>query len=343
MCLDVKARYSRQILFKPIQVTGQEKLQQSHALIIGCGALGSGIAEMLVRAGIGKLTIADRDYVEASNLQRQQLFTEHDAKEGTPKVVAAKRRLQAIRSDVEIEAILDHIDAPLLEKLSTDVDILLDGTDNFETRLLINDIAWKKQIPWIYGACVSSSGTVFPFVPGETPCFRCLLPALPAVNETCDTAGIIAPAVQMVVAYQGAEALKWLSENYAAMRSKLLHFDVWNNTQIEAGLGRLQKATCPTCGENPTYPSLEEREGTQYAVLCGRNTVQIIPEKNRTLTLNDGQQLVERLGIEAKRTPFFIEFEVEGLRSILFQNGRLLIHGLTDLQRGRQLYHQLFG
>ena len=164
-------RYSRQTLFKPIGYEGQAHIEQASVLIIGCGALGTAISETLVRAGVGKLIIADRDYVEPSNLQRQQLFTEQDAINGTPKVVAAEQRLKEIRSDIQIQTVLNHIDGPLIEELADGVDIIVDATDNFETRLLMNDISWKTGIPWIYGACVGSLSTVFPFIPGEIPLF----------------------------------------------------------------------------------------------------------------------------------------------------------------------------
>lgn len=336
-------RYARQVLFKPIGETGQQRLENSHVFILGCGALGSAIAETLVRAGIRKLTIADRDYVEPSNLQRQQLFTEQDAVQGMPKVVAAVARLRTIRSNVTLVPLLEHVDGPLLEHYAQDADILLDATDNFEARLLLNDFAWKYGIPWVYGACVGSSSSVFPFIPGETPCFRCLLPVLPSVNETCDTAGIIAPAVQLTAAHQSTEALKWLSGNRKAMRTKLLHTDLWHNTQVEAGITRLKKMTCETCGSAPAYPSLHAGSGTQYAVLCGRETVQIIPAAERKLTGDDVYRVAERLGTVEKHTPYFVEFYAEGYRCVGFSNGRLLVHGLKDLQKGRKIYHQLFG
>ena len=336
-------RYSRQTLFKPIGAVGQEGIKQASVLIIGCGALGTSISETLVRAGVGKLIIADRDYVEPSNLQRQQLFTEQDAINGTPKVVAAERRLKEIRSDLRIRTVLDHIDGPLIEKLADGVDIIVDATDNFETRLLMNDISWKTGTPWIYGACVGSLSTVFPFIPGETPCFRCLLPVLPAVNETCDTAGIIAPAVQITAAHQSAEVLKWLSGNKEAMRKKMLTYDCWNNSNIEAGITRMKNETCETCGPKQTYPSLKAESGINYAVLCGRDTVQVIPEKGRMLTLVEVEKVAKRLDNHYKKTPYFIEMKTDGYRIIMFANGRLLIHGLRDIQRGRKIYHQLFG
>ncbi|MBD7908714.1 ThiF family adenylyltransferase [Sporosarcina gallistercoris] len=336
-------RYARQVLFNSIGDTGQQKLENSHAFVLGCGALGSAIAETLVRAGIRKLTIADRDYVEPSNLQRQQLFTEQDAVHGVPKVVAAVARLRAIRNDVTLVPLLEHVDGPLLEHYAQDVDILLDATDNFEARLLLNDFAWKYGIPWVYGACVGSSSSIFPFIPGKTPCFRCLLPVLPSVNETCDTAGIIAPAVQLTAAHQSTEALKWLTGNRKSMRTKLLHTDIWHNTQVEAGITRLKKVTCETCGSAPSYPSLHSESGTQYAVLCGRETVQIIPAAERKLTDDDVYRVAERLGTVEKRTPYFVEFYAEGFRCVGFSNGRLLVHGLKDIQKGRKIYHQLFG
>lgn len=331
------------MLFTPIGQTGQEKLATSHIVMVGCGALGTAISELLIRAGVGKLTIADRDYVEMSNLQRQQLFTEKDAQEGVPKVIAAKKRLEMIRQDAEIVTVLDHVDGPLLEHLVKDADLIMDATDNFETRLLINDVAWKQQIPWIHGACVGSTGVVFPFIPGKTACFRCLLPVLPAVNQTCDTAGIIAPTVQIVAATQSAEALKWLTGNKETMRKKLYHFDVWNNTFVEAGISRMKNESCPTCSEKPTYPALLKQEGTNYAVLCGRDTIQVVPDSNRNITIADGEKMAKRLKLSYRVTDFFIEFHVEKYRCILFQNGRLLIHGLKDITKGRKLYHQLFG
>lgn len=312
-------------------------------LVIGCGALGTAVAETLVRAGVRKLIIADRDYVEASNLQRQQLFTERDAIEGTPKVIAAERRLKEIRSDVEIATVLNHIDATLLEELVVDVSIIVDATDNFETRLLINDVAWKNSVPWIYGACVGSTSTMFPFVPGESACFRCLLPVLPAINETCDTAGIIAPAVQITAAHQSAEVLKYVSGNQASMRKKMMQYDCWNNVHVEAGISRMKNTECETCGNAPTYPSLEPATGIQYVVLCGRDTVQVTPEKDRKLTLSDVERVASRIDNTYKRTPYFIELIVDGYRCIIFANGRMLIHGMKDRKVGRNMYHRLFG
>lgn len=343
MGITVDERYSRQILFKPFGESGQQHLSRATVTIIGCGALGSAIAETLTRAGIGTIHLVDRDYVERSNLQRQQLFTEEDAHHMMPKVAAAEQRLKAIRSDLQLFTYLEHLDASGMEKLATVSDLILDATDNFETRLLINDASVKFDVPWIYGACVGSSGVVFPFVPGESSCFRCLIPVLPAINETCDTVGIISPAVQVTAALQCTEALKWLSGNRDAMRKKIHHFNLWDNSQMDIGVSRIKDPNCKTCGEDAVFPSLNETVVSSYAVLCGRDAVQILPDANRPITLDDAERAGKRLEAGVKRTPYFVELKVFNHRMILFGNGRLLIHGVRNIAEGRKLYHQVFG
>lgn len=339
----LEQRYSRQILFKPIGEEGQKQLSEASVAIIGCGALGTASAEMLVRAGIGTLHIADRDVVEYSNLQRQQLFTEADAAAMMPKVLAAQQRLTAIRPDVRLHTYFEHVDAVLMENLAGKADLIIDATDNFETRLLINDAAHKYAIPWIYGACVGSAGTVFAFVPGESACFRCLLPVLPTMNETCDTVGIIAPAVQMTASCQCAEALKWLTGNREALRKKVYSFDLWHPMQLEAGVSRIRNEFCETCGSQPTFPSLVRDGQGKYAVLCGRDAVQILAGSERGLSLDDAELLAGKLGSPYRRTPYFVEMHAEGHRMVLFNTGRLIIYGLRDVNAGRSLYHRLFG
>lgn len=211
-------RYSRQELFQPIGRAGQRKLGQKHVLIVGAGALGTANAEVLARAGVGKLTLADRDYVEWSNLQRQQLYTESDAEQRLPKAVALKKRLAAINSEIEIAAAVVDVTPVEIERLTNGVDLIVDGTDNFETRLILNDISQKRRIPWIYGACVASYGLSYTVLPGQTPCLQCVMERVPMGGETCDTAGVIAPAVQMVSAHQTSEALKILVEDFSALR-----------------------------------------------------------------------------------------------------------------------------
>lgn len=336
-------RYSRQTLFRPIGIAGQQQLEQSVVAVIGCGALGSAIAETLVRAGVGHLHLVDRDVVELSNLQRQVLFSEQHAKEMVPKVVAAKQRLREISSDVKLSIYMDHADGVLIEELAQKCHILMDATDNFETRLIINDVALKVGRPWIYGACVGSAGVVFPFIPGESACFRCLLPVLPSLNETCDTVGIIGPAVQTTAALQCVEALKWLTGNQAAMIRKVHHFDLWNNSVIDVGITRIKREDCPSCGALPTYPALSESEHTKFVVLCGRDTVQVIPDYNRTIGFDDAETVAKLAQLPLRRTPYFVELQASPYRMILFQNGRLLIHGLSDINLARRLYHQFFG
>lgn len=336
-------RYARQILFKPIGVLGQEQLSKSTITIIGCGALGSANAEMLVRAGVGRIHLADRDYVEASNLQRQQLFTEQDALDMIPKVVAAERRLRAIRSDVQIATYFQDVDSNLIQNLARKSAVIIDATDNFETRFLINDAAFKFGIPWIYGACVGSSGAVFPFIPSQTACFRCLFPILPSGNATCDTAGIISPAVQLTAALQSTETLKWLTGNKEALRLKVHHFDVWLNSQLDIGVTRIKRKECKTCGEHRSYPSLSFLKDEQIAVLCGRNAVQIIPEQHRFVSLDEAEVVGRRVHSIIKRTPYFVQLSMQDYRLIVFGDGRLLIHGMKDIRKAKKLYVDLFG
>lgn len=336
-------RYSRQTLFKPIGVSGQTAIQDAVVTVIGCGALGSAIAEALARAGVGEIHLVDRDYVEFSNLQRQQLFTEADAAAMTPKVVAAEMRLKAIRTDLKLHTYMQNLGIDLMEKLIQKSILVMDATDNFETRLLINDASVKYGVPWIYGACVGSSGAVFPFVPGAGSCFRCLVPVLPAVNETCDTVGIISPAVQMTAALQCAEAIKWLSGNKQAMRKKVHYFNVWDNSQYDIGIARIQNPQCETCGENPVFPSLTRSSEGLYAVLCGREAVQILPDPTRTITLDDAEFAATRLGAEVKRTPYFVQLRSADFRMVFFGDGRMIIHGIRNTAEGRKIYHQLFG
>lgn len=245
-------RYSRQERYAPIGKEGQHRLNNSRVLIVGAGALGTGIAETLVRSGIGHITIADRDYVEWSNLQRQQLYIEQDAIQRMPKAMAAKKRLSDINSTVEVVAKVMDVRVDELEELVQNADLIMDATDNFDTRLLINDMSQKYRIPWIYGGCVGSYGITYTFLPGETPCLNCLLGEVPLGGDTCDTSGIIPQAVQMVTANQTAEAMKFLSGNSGALRRKLLSFDVWRNEYISINVDGARKEDCPSCGARLT-------------------------------------------------------------------------------------------
>ncbi|SFB25268.1 Molybdopterin or thiamine biosynthesis adenylyltransferase [Lentibacillus halodurans] len=338
----MEKRYSRQILFSPIGNEGQRKLRQKHVLIIGAGALGSSIAEMLTRAGVGKITIVDRDYVEWSNLQRQQLYTEDDAKNRIPKAIAAKNRLEAINHDVIIESNVTDVTPIVIEQLIEDVDLMLDATDNFEIRMMMNDAAQKYNIPWIYGAVVGSYGISYTILPNESPCLHCLLEQIPIGGLTCDTAGIISPIVQLVTAHQTAEALKLLTENQEALRHKLVSFDLWTNSQASINVQRLKNDNCSSCGTSPAYPFLNDENQTKTAILCGRDTVQIRPQFTEKPDLQKMADHLSHLG-KVEQNPFLLSFAVNSNRLVLFQDGRVLVHGTNDIAQAKSLYHRYFG
>lgn len=336
-------RYSRQELFAKIGPEGQRKLGSKHVLIVGAGALGTGSAEALVRAGVGTVTIVDRDYVEASNLQRQQLYSEEDALQRMPKAVAAKARLERINSEIDIRAVVADVTIPELEELAQGVDVIVDATDNFETRLLINDMSQKRDIPWIYGACVGSYGLTFTIVPGQTPCLHCLLESMPMGGATCDTVGVIAPAVQMVVAYQTAEALKLLVDDRDALHGKLISFDLWTNSHAAIKVERMKKPGCLSCGEHRTYPYLQPENQSRTAVLCGRETVQIRPPAPVKRDLEELARTLSRQGGKVEANPYLVSFTIGGHRLAIFQDGRVLVHGTKDIAEARSLYHRYLG
>ncbi len=336
-------RYSRQELFAPIGVDGQAEIRKKHVLIIGAGALGTGSAEGLVRAGIGRVTIVDRDYVEWSNLQRQNLYHEADAKGRIPKAIAAEARLGSINSDVLIQSFVMDVTVEEIEKLVEDVDLILDATDNFDTRMLINDASQKYNIPWIYGACVGSYGISYTILPGETPCLNCLLETVPMGGLTCDTAGIISPAVQMVVAYQLTEALKILVGDYASLRKKLVSFDLWKNQHTAINVERIKKEGCLSCGSERTYPYLSYSNQTKTAVLCGRNTVQIRPAKRVERDLNKLANILSAQGGKIEQNPYLLSFSIKEHRLVIFKDGRVLVHGTKNIAEAKTLYHRYIG
>jgi molybdopterin/thiamine biosynthesis adenylyltransferase len=339
----VNERYSRQTLFSPVGEEGQVKIHQKHVLLLGAGALGSANAEALTRAGVGKLTIVDRDYVESSNLQRQQLYTERDVEEKLPKAEAAKRHLNAINHEVEVAAVIMDATAQTLEPLLGNVDLIMDATDNFETRMVINDLAQKLEIPWIYGACVGSVGMTMTILPGQTPCLHCLLKTIPIQGMTCDTGGIISPAVTMVVAHQTAEALKILVEDWEAVRATLVTFDLWRNQYQSVKLTKAKKKDCLSCGEQRTYPFLTAENTTKTAVLCGRDTVQVRPPKPMKLQLEKLATDLDGSGYVIKFNPFLLSLEKNGERMVVFQDGRALIHGTKDMIHAKSMYQRILG
>jgi len=336
-------RYSRQILFPSIGKEGQEKIRSKHVLMIGAGALGSGNAEMLTRAGVGKLTIVDRDYVEASNLQRQQLYTEKDVEEKLPKAAAAAKRLREINSDVEIYPVVTDVTPEKFEDLIEGIDLIIDATDNFETRMMINDISQKHQIPWIYGACVASYGMSLTILPGKTPCLNCLLKKIPIQGLTCDTGGIIAPAAQMVISHQVAEALKILVEDWDAVRTSIVSFDLWRNQYSNMKISKAKDEHCLSCGDNRTYPYLDSENMMKTAVLCGRDTVQIRPPRQEEINLSALSTQLISLGYNVKGNPYLLSVEMDTQRLVIFNDGRALIHGTKDITQAKTIYHRLLG
>ncbi|MGY4691254.1 ThiF family adenylyltransferase [Salibacterium sp. K-3] len=333
-------RYSRQTMFSGIGKQGQQLLAEKHVLIVGAGALGSAAAETLARAGTGRLTIIDRDYVEYSNLNRQQLYTETDAALPMPKAEAAKERLEAVNSEITIEAVIGEADPAFLESIGP-VDVMIDALDNFDTRMLLNDFSQKHGIPWIYGACVGSYGLTYTVLPGETPCLHCLMEDIPLDGETCDTTGVIAPAVQMVSAHQTTEAMKLLTEQPHELRGTLLSFDIWSNERSALRVDSLKKPDCPSCGEGAHYPFLAYENRARTEVLCGRDAVQVRPGSRQYVSLPDLKNRYESR--VQKENPHLLVLQLEDKRFVIFADGRTIIHGESDKARARTLYQKYIG
>ncbi|WLR42373.1 ThiF family adenylyltransferase [Bacillus carboniphilus] len=332
-------RYSRQALFKPIGTKGQNKLKEKHVVIVGAGALGTASAETLVRAGVGRISIIDRDYVEWSNLQRQQLYTEEDVKLQLPKAVAAENKLHLINSDVVVKGYVMDANPRTLVPFIEKADIIMDATDNLETRLVINDLSLLKNKPWIYGSCVGSTGMTYSVIPYKTPCLRCLLKVTPMQGATCDTAGIIPTTVQLVSAYQATEVLKYLVEDHKHMNKSLQIFDMWNNQNYSMIVDKAKRNDCPTCGQNPSFPALKDENQTKVAVLCGRDTVQI-----RMFKKIDLDQLeIQLLHYSFIRNPYLLSVNVEEYRIVFFYDGRALVHGTKDINQAKKIFDRIVG
>lgn len=335
-------RYSRQILFKGIGAAGQQRLQQSRVLIVGCGALGSAQAESLARAGVGKLRIADRDFVEASNLQRQTMFTERDAADRTPKAVAAASHIREINAEIEVEPEIIDVNHSNIERLISACDVVLDGTDNFATRYLLNDACVKHGMPWIYGAAVGSYGVTMTVRPHQTPCLRCVFEEAPpaASAPTCDTAGVIMPVISIVAAVQVAEALKLLTGNIDELHGSLMQFDVWRNEWRKINPGS-PSPQCPTCGLG-TFSSLDAVSGDFAAVLCGREAVQISPARATQINF---EELAERLRStgDVKFNDYLLRFRTADFELTVFQDARSIIRGTSEIKIARSLYAKYIG
>jgi molybdopterin-synthase adenylyltransferase len=331
-------RYSRQVLFKEMGTEGQRKLAQSHVVIVGCGATGSTLAALLARSGVGTLRILDRDYVEASNLQRQSLFDEHDARESVPKAIAAARQIARFNSEIVVEPEVADLTPANADSLLGGCGLILDGTDNFETRYLINDYALKNGVAWIYAAAVGSYTATMNILPGKTACLSCIFPEAPrGTVETCETAGILNSAVNLVASIAATEALKYLVGAESKLRRTLLSWDVWCNERAE--LAAIEpRPGCRACGRDFIHLA---GEGRPHITLCGRNSVQI-HERQRPV---DFVELTTRLQPHGsvRHNEFVLKFWREPYEMTLFPDGRAIIKGTTDTAIARSLYARYVG
>lgn len=334
-------RYSRQILFGGIGVAGQRRLRAARVLIVGCGALGSAHAETLARAGVGHLRIVDRDFVEPSNLQRQTMFTEVDAEQRLPKVIAAANHLRQINSEVEIDPHIIDVNHSNIEQLLDGCDVVVDGTDNFAVRYLINDACVKHETNWIYGAAVGSYGVTMTIRPHATACLRCVFEEAPpaASAPTCDTAGVIMPIINIVSAVQVAEALKLLTGKLEDLHGSLMQFDVWRNEWRRIGTAS-PRSDCQTCGLALYETLSSESEGA--AVLCGRDAVQISPAQPTRINFSSLAERLRRAG-EVKFNEYLLRFKTGKFELTVFQDARSIIRGTDEIAVARSLYAKYIG
>ncbi len=332
-------RYSRQILFPGIGEEGQQKLRASRVSIVGCGATGSAVASLLARAGVGHLRIIDRDYVEPSNLQRQALFDEADAAESMPKAIAAAKKIAQFNSDVHAEARVADLTPDNIQELLGDAQVILDATDNFETRYLVNDYSVMHGVPWIYAAAVGSYGVTMNILPGETACLSCVFPQPPqGIVETCDTAGILNSVVNLVAGIEATEAIKLLIGAHDRVRRTMISHDLWANDHAEISVAK-RRADCPTCGTRD-FPYLAGI-GRPHLTLCGRNSVQI-HEKHRAVSFAEMSKRLSPHG-RVKHNDFVLKFWRDDYEMTLFPDGRAIIKGTTDTGIARSLYARFIG
>ncbi len=339
-------RYSRQVLFRELGEEGQRRLMSGRVLVCGCGALGSVIAETLVRAGVGFVRLVDRDFVEWTNLQRQVLFDEQDVEQRLPKAVAAAEKLRRINSRVVVEPHVVDVDYSNVLDLCRDVDLILDGTDNFEVRFLINDASLELGVPWVYGGCVGSHGQQMTIFPGQTACLRCLIesPPAPGTTDTCDTAGVLAPAVNVIASLQSLDALKILAGRADAVAPQLTVVDLWDRTFRTVDLQGLPERTqCPAC-QRGERAWLSGQHGARSTVLCGRNAVQVSPKEKVSLDL---QTLADKLRSAGtvQSNPYLVRVELTEprLEMTVFRDGRAIVKGTQDESVARTVYSRFVG
>jgi molybdopterin/thiamine biosynthesis adenylyltransferase len=337
----LQEKYSRQILFAGIGPEGQQRLHASRAAIIGCGAIGAAAANLLVRAGVGRLRIIDRDFVEPSNLQRQTLYDESDALHALPKAVAAERKLRSINSGVSVDGVVADITPRNAQELLSGVDLLLDGTDNFETRFLLNDFAVEAGLPWIYAAAVASYGLTMTIRPGLTPCLACLLETGnhgQGMEETCDTIGVLGPIVNLIASLQVAEALKLLAGRHDALHGRLLSCDVWSGHMQSIRVAR--NPNCRACAKHDfTYLT---GDAQPHITMCGRDSVQI-HEHSRAMDLHALGLRLTPLVADVRQNDFLLRFRVAPYEMTVFADGRAILKGTKDPAIARSLYARYIG
>ena len=337
-------RYHRQTLLPWVGDAGQAAIARGRVLLVGCGALGTVVAEYLTRAGVGLLRIVDRDIVELTNLQRQTLFSEQDAEMGMPKAPAAAARLREINTSITVEPMTVDVDRQNIQNLSADVDVIVDATDNAPTRYLINDVSLSQKTPWIYGACVGMTGRMMTVLPHQTPCLRCLFPSAPGPGElaTCDTSGVLGPLAGVVASLQAADALKVLTGRSELVARQILAVDLmtgrFHGTSTESG-GRTD---CPACSGQ--YDYLHSTAQPDETLLCGRNTVQIRAPRGAAVDLSDIAQKLRVAG-SVEQTPYLVRCRLTdaALALTVFPDGRVLIQGTSDLARARSIHARYFG
>ena len=342
-------RYSRQMRVPGIGKAGQERIMNSRVTLCGVGALGTVIANTLVRAGVGFIRVVDRDFVEPSNLQRQVLFDESDVANNLPKAEAAAIKMRQINSTVTVEPVVADINRSNIEELCKDADLILDGTDNFEVRYTINDVAVKLGKPWVYGGAVGTEGMTFTIIPGETPCLRCVFEASPGPGDvgTCETAGVLAPTVMIIASFQSAEALKILAGKKEAINRELFVMNLWDNTTRRVKIAPLagRKGKCPCCALRK-FDWLDGEQGTQTTSLCGRNAVQVTPRAGTKLDFGSLTNQLKASGT-VSANKFLLKFNVtdagDGYEFTIFPDGRAIIKGTDDLDRAKVLYAKYVG
>ena len=334
------SRYSRQELFAGIGPEGQRRLRGSRVLVVGCGALGSSLAETMVRAGVGSLTVADRDFVEESNLQRQSLFDEEDARRGLPKAAAAEARLRRINSEVHVRGLVADVSPENADGLVRGADLVLDGTDNFETRYLVNDACLRSGVPWVYGACVGSYGLALLVRPGVSPCLRCVMGERPSpgAGPTCDTAGVVAPVVQVIAGIQAGEALKVLAGRSESLLPGLVTVDLWAGSFEVMDL-RGQPPTCPACTAG-RFDDLAS--ASPPAVLCGRDAVQLRAAAGTRVDLGALASRLRAAG-EVLANDYLVRFRASGADLVVFGDGRAIVKGVSDVAQARSVYAKYVG